>query len=55
MATNTAAALVSDAFRSAFRGELIEPGDPGYDEARSGLQRDDRPSAATDSSLCGRR
>jgi hypothetical protein len=35
MATNTAAALVSDAFRSAFRGELIEPGDPGYDEARS--------------------
>jgi FAD binding domain/Berberine and berberine like len=35
MATNTAAALVSDPFRSAFRGELIEPGDPGYDEARA--------------------
>ena len=26
---------VSDALRSAFRGELIEPGDPGYDEARA--------------------
>jgi FAD/FMN-containing dehydrogenase len=35
MATNTAAALVSDTFRSAFRGELIAPGDPGYDEARA--------------------
>jgi hypothetical protein len=35
MAIHTAAPLASDAFRSTFRGELIEPGDPGYDEARA--------------------
>jgi FAD/FMN-containing dehydrogenase len=37
MATTTAtgAGLVTDEFRAAFRGELIEPGDPGYDEARA--------------------
>jgi FAD/FMN-containing dehydrogenase len=37
MATTTAtgAALVSDELRAAFRGELIEPGDPGYDDARA--------------------
>jgi FAD/FMN-containing dehydrogenase len=36
MATITAdAGLVSDDFRAAFRGELIEPGDHGYDEARA--------------------
>ena len=34
-ATSTGPALVTDEFRAAFRGELIEPGDPGYDEARS--------------------
>jgi FAD/FMN-containing dehydrogenase len=33
--TSTGAALVTDEFRAAFRGTLIEPGDPGYDEARS--------------------
>jgi FAD/FMN-containing dehydrogenase len=31
----TSSALVSDEFRAGFRGELIEPGDPGYDEARA--------------------
>jgi FAD/FMN-containing dehydrogenase len=37
MATTTATSseLVSDEFRAAFRGELIEPGDERYDEARS--------------------
>jgi FAD/FMN-containing dehydrogenase len=35
MAIHTATTLASDAFRSTFRGELIEPGDPGYDEARA--------------------
>jgi FAD/FMN-containing dehydrogenase len=37
MATTTAtgAGLVTDEFRAAFRGELIEPGDPGYEEARA--------------------
>jgi FAD/FMN-containing dehydrogenase len=37
MATTTAtsSALVSDEFRAAFRGELIEPGDVRYDEARA--------------------
>jgi FAD/FMN-containing dehydrogenase len=37
MATTTAgvAGLISDEFRAAFRGELIEPGDPGYDDARA--------------------
>jgi FAD/FMN-containing dehydrogenase len=36
MATiTTSSALVSDDFRAAFRGDLIEPGDPNYDEARA--------------------
>jgi FAD/FMN-containing dehydrogenase len=37
MATTTAtgAGLITDEFRAAFRGELIEPGDAGYDEARA--------------------
>jgi FAD/FMN-containing dehydrogenase len=35
LATVTSAALVTDEFRAAFRGALIEPGDPGYDEARA--------------------
>ena len=36
MATITAdAALVPDEFRAAFRGELVEPGNLGYDEARA--------------------
>jgi FAD/FMN-containing dehydrogenase len=37
MATTTATGsdLVSDDFRASFRGELIEPGDPGYDGARA--------------------
>jgi FAD/FMN-containing dehydrogenase len=35
IATSTGTALVTDEFRAAFRGELIEPGDPGYDEARA--------------------
>jgi FAD/FMN-containing dehydrogenase len=36
MATTTASAgLITDEFRAAFRGELIEPGDAGYDEARA--------------------
>jgi FAD/FMN-containing dehydrogenase len=37
MATTTAtgAGLVSDEFRATFRGELIEPGDAGYDDARA--------------------
>ncbi|HMI70469.1 MAG TPA: FAD-binding oxidoreductase [Solirubrobacteraceae bacterium] len=37
MATTTAtgAGLISDEFRAAFRGELIEPGDAGYDDARA--------------------
>ena len=37
MATTTAtgAGLITDEFRAAFRGELIEPGDPGYDDARA--------------------
>jgi len=34
-ATSTGPALVTDDFRAAFRGDLIEPGDPGYDEARA--------------------
>src|SRR5215218_8116869 len=33
--TATGAALVTDELRAGFRGELIEPGDPGYDEARA--------------------
>jgi FAD/FMN-containing dehydrogenase len=37
MATTTAtgAGLITDEFRAAFRGELIEPGDAGYDDARA--------------------
>jgi FAD/FMN-containing dehydrogenase len=37
MATTTAtgSSLVTDEFRAAFRGDLIEPGDSGYDEARA--------------------
>jgi FAD/FMN-containing dehydrogenase len=37
MATTTATGpgLITEEFRGAFRGELIEPGDPGYDEARA--------------------
>jgi FAD/FMN-containing dehydrogenase len=37
MATTTAtgAGLITDAFRAAFRGELIEPGHAGYDDARA--------------------
>jgi FAD/FMN-containing dehydrogenase len=37
MATTTAtgAALITDEFRAAFRGELIEPADAGYDDARA--------------------
>jgi FAD/FMN-containing dehydrogenase len=37
MATTTASGsgLVTDEFRAAFRGELIEPTHPGYDEARA--------------------
>src|SRR3954469_2982383 len=37
MATSTAtgAGLITDEFRATFRGELIEPGDPGYDDARA--------------------
>ena len=37
MATTTAtgAGLITDEFRAAFRGELIEPGGAGYDEARA--------------------
>jgi FAD/FMN-containing dehydrogenase len=37
MATTSAtgAGLITDDFRAAFRGELIEPGDAGYDEARA--------------------
>jgi FAD/FMN-containing dehydrogenase len=37
MATTTAtgSGIVSDDFRAGFRGELFEPGDPGYDDARS--------------------
>jgi FAD/FMN-containing dehydrogenase len=33
--TGTSSALVSDEFRAVFRGELIEPGDERYDDARS--------------------
>jgi len=37
MATTTAtgAGLITDELRAAFRGELIEPGDAGYDDARA--------------------
>jgi FAD/FMN-containing dehydrogenase len=37
MATTTAtgAGLITDEFRAAFRGELFEPGDAGYDDARA--------------------
>jgi FAD/FMN-containing dehydrogenase len=37
MATTAATGsdLVTDEFRAAFRGDLIEPGDPGYDDARA--------------------
>jgi FAD/FMN-containing dehydrogenase len=37
MATTTAtgAGLITDEFRAAFRGDLIEPGDAGYDDARA--------------------
>jgi FAD/FMN-containing dehydrogenase len=37
MATTTAtgAGLITDEFRAVFRGELIEPGDAGYDDARA--------------------
>jgi FAD/FMN-containing dehydrogenase len=37
MATTTAtgSGLVNDEFRAAFRGDLIEPGDAGYDDARA--------------------
>ena len=37
MATTTAtgAGLITDEFRAAFRGELIEPGEAGYDDARA--------------------
>jgi FAD/FMN-containing dehydrogenase len=37
MATTTAtgAGLITDEFRAAFRGELIEPGDTGYNDARA--------------------
>jgi FAD/FMN-containing dehydrogenase len=33
--TATGAGLITDELRAAFRGELIEPGDAGYDEARA--------------------
>jgi FAD/FMN-containing dehydrogenase len=33
--TATGSGLVTDEFRAAFRGDLIEPGDPGYDDARA--------------------
>jgi hypothetical protein len=33
--TATSSELIGDAFRAAFRGELIEPGDARYDEARA--------------------
>jgi FAD/FMN-containing dehydrogenase len=33
--TSTGPGLLTDAFRGSFRGELLEPGDAGYDDARA--------------------
>ena len=38
----------------AFTGDLLRPGEAGYEEARRALQRSDRQAAGADRSLSGR-
>ena len=38
-------------FKAQFRGEVLLPGDAGYDEVRADLERHDRPQARADRPL----